>query len=348
MPLPSVYDFDDYRVYLGVWFEAKRQDKKHYTHRRFAEEAGQSNVGILASLLSGRRSLTPNLVLALRRPLALSDAEAEFLGLLCDKEDAEGALRAAIERHERASSRATDASTRAARPTFDERRRQKTSANAASSASEAVREAEEALRAVRQEIAARRALARAELLAAQRLRVLSSWVAAALSELARSPRFSADPAWVTEALEGRADPSLLREALGLLEDLGELAPRGDDRSAPRARLTPLVVEARDVRAYYEGVYEQSGLALAAHFDADRRVQQERALLGALTVAIPSEEVPRLRALMQDVQRQIFAWLEGLEGERDVVYQLYLHLFPLSRALKGSGSAEGPGGGPAPG
>lgn len=342
MAMPDIFDFENYRDYLDAWFTARRAASRNYTHRRFAEEAGQTNVGILALLLGGKRHLTPNLVQAIRKPLGLDEARTEFLALLCQKEDAEQALAAARLRLERASARVEARPTPAARPSFEERRRARTTENAASSALAAVSEAEEALRVVRQELAARRALQRAELMAAQRMRVLSRWSTAALSQLAQCSSFQADPRWAERAFGGRASAEALAEGLALLAELGALPPEdrqpGADGEQVAPWITPDAVQIQDVRAYYEGVFEQAALAMRAQLDAG---QPGRALLGGLTVAIPSAHTPQFQALIQDVQRQIFAFLESLEGPRDAVYQLYLHLFPLTELPLPGPAAQDP-------
>lgn len=328
MALPDIFDYDDFPSYLDAWYKAKRALNRHYTHRVFTEEAGQSSSGILNLLLGGKRHLTPHLVSAVRKPLGLDDAGAAYLGLMMRKADAERAHALAMARHAAAQLRKAEP-RRGARPS-DVRRRGKVVDNAIQGTEATLEETAAALRSVREEIAASRALHRAELLDEQRLAILSHWSTAALAELARCRGFRRDPHWAAVMLRGRADPATLAQGLALLDTLGALPPEGE---GPAVRLpdttTGYDAEAKNLRAYYEGVYAQAGLALAEHFNPAARDAQDRARLGASTVAVPSAAVPRFRAVMLDIHKQLHSFLVGLEGDPDVVYQLYVHLFPLS-------------------
>ena len=82
MPLPSVYDFLDYRRFLADWFRGKKHDNPRYSYRLFAQKAGQRSPSLLLHVIEGQRNLTAATTDAFIAAMALSAADARFFRLL--------------------------------------------------------------------------------------------------------------------------------------------------------------------------------------------------------------------------------------------------------------------------
>ncbi|MEZ4239620.1 MAG: TIGR02147 family protein [Myxococcota bacterium] len=80
--LPTVYEYLDFRAYLGDWFSAKKAANPRFSHRAFARRAGQKSPSLLHHVIEGRRNLTPATTEAFAAALQLATAEADFFGLL--------------------------------------------------------------------------------------------------------------------------------------------------------------------------------------------------------------------------------------------------------------------------
>lgn len=82
IPLPSVFDFLDFRKFLADWFAAKKSVNPKFSHRMFARLAGQKSPSLLHHVIAGDRNLTAPTVDAFTRAMKLAPQEARFFGLL--------------------------------------------------------------------------------------------------------------------------------------------------------------------------------------------------------------------------------------------------------------------------
>lgn len=87
-PLPSPYDYLDYRRYLADWFAAKKEANPRFSHRLFARRSGQKNPSLLHHVIEGRRNLTHRTTEAFIQGLSLRAGEAQFFRLLVDLDQA--------------------------------------------------------------------------------------------------------------------------------------------------------------------------------------------------------------------------------------------------------------------
>ncbi len=322
MTLPLIYDYDDYRRYLSDWFDHKKQEREQqgrpaYSHRMFVAEAGVPNVGVLVSVIKGDKHLTEALQAAFCIPLGLNEEERRFLGMLAARDKARRQLEKARAHR--------DESARAARvPGADKRARRGLEA-----AEAAVVVAEATLGEVDAEIVGARRLVRARIADEERLRVMNAWSTVALAELVRCVDFRPDPEWMASRLGGRVSPDEMQRALDLLLSIGALKVREDGRIWPADDVSTMSSEHRAalVETYYRGAYEQAGHALARCFTDLEFARVNR--LGTLTIAIPSAEIPRVRERMMETRVRLFEFLEGLQGEPDMVYQVWMQGFPLT-------------------
>lgn len=86
---PDLFQYLDFRRFLGDWFAAKKAANPRYSHRAFARKAGQASPSLLHAVIAGKRNLTPATVAAFAAALGLDAAETEFFGALVDLGQAE-------------------------------------------------------------------------------------------------------------------------------------------------------------------------------------------------------------------------------------------------------------------
>ena len=329
MPGPDIFDYDDYRRFLSDWFDWKGEDRRaqgkpSYSHRMFTAEAGVPSSAALLRVITGARDLTEGMARAFLIPLNLGPAEQDFFLLLVACEAARVEL--AREEARAVDLRGAPAPDKTARRRLDVQNR---------SASDAA----ERLRAVQDQLVASRRMHRATLMTQQHELLLSSWYSVTIREMTQCAGFRPDPEWIASKLVGEISPAVVAETIERLVEAGLLVREPDGRlvGASEAQVTADLVKNTMVWRYYNGMLGQLS-------DAVRRAQSDnsfhlRSRLGSLTIAVPSAELPRIRETFLAFRKQLFAFFEGLSGERDAVYQVWLHLFPLTEVM---GEPDGAG------
>jgi uncharacterized protein (TIGR02147 family) len=81
MQLPNVFAYDDYRLYLQNWLQAKQQGG-NLSRRWFAKHAGFKSHNILALILTGKRNLGIKSIPKFTAGLGLIDEEARYFETL--------------------------------------------------------------------------------------------------------------------------------------------------------------------------------------------------------------------------------------------------------------------------
>jgi len=323
---PHIFDYHDYRQFLDDFFKYKKATREAagratYTHEMFALEAGVKSRSTLVRIISGDRHLTDALQRAFAQALGLAPNEEAFLGLLSARE------RAAQEvTHLSTLAEEAGAAARAPGATRREQR-------GYDAARKGLTEARDALREIDDRINGMRRMSRATKLDATTSIAINTWSAIALVELARCGR---GLTWDTERLVRLLDNRVTTEevertlrlllALDLLEELpdGRLIPRqatmdGGPQSPPD-----------QVAAIYLSVYDRLGEAMRRSFVDQDYARMCR--LGTATFAIPSSAIPVVRQELLRLRTQLFGYFEGLTGEPDVVYQVWLHAFPVTEVV----------------
>jgi uncharacterized protein (TIGR02147 family) len=74
----SIYQYLDYRLFLREYYARRKQQDSKYSHRYFADKAGISSTGFFSDVLTGKRNLTPSLILKFGKALKLSAREQEY------------------------------------------------------------------------------------------------------------------------------------------------------------------------------------------------------------------------------------------------------------------------------
>lgn len=83
MPLPSVFAYLDYRVYLRDWFDARKRLDADYSFSAFSRDAGCSKAA-LANVIGGARAPRAATLDAFAQAMELTPHERNYLGLLVE------------------------------------------------------------------------------------------------------------------------------------------------------------------------------------------------------------------------------------------------------------------------
>ncbi len=83
-PLPSLFDYTDYRRFLGDWFEARRQTDSGFSLRAFALKAGLplSNSSFFSKVVAGKRNLTLDQQYRIGKAMKLTAPEIKHFSLM--------------------------------------------------------------------------------------------------------------------------------------------------------------------------------------------------------------------------------------------------------------------------
>ena len=81
---PLVFDYLDYRTFLGEWMAWKKAALPTYSHRAFARRAGTSNPSLLGQIVSGKRNLTDKLVPGFAKAVGLDSEGRTYFRMLVE------------------------------------------------------------------------------------------------------------------------------------------------------------------------------------------------------------------------------------------------------------------------
>ncbi|MFT5681746.1 MAG: hypothetical protein ACI8RZ_002658 [Myxococcota bacterium] len=173
-------------------------------------------------------------------------------------------------------------------------------------------------------IAASRRFRSARPIDAGMVRYLSSWYYPAVRELAWRSDFQADPAWISVRMLPKITLGQARDALATLRELNMLVEQ-DGRLRPQdvSLVTPHQVADMAAHNYHLQMIERARDAVTA-------IEPEERHLCAVTVAIPIELIPRLKAELDAFQERLLHLCDEHVADAKQVVQLNLQLIPLSR------------------
>lgn len=80
--LPSVFDYRDYRTFLGDWLAFKKRVQPTYSRAIFAKKSGLASHTLLGMVIRGERNLTHKTVRAFARALELTGNQVQFFEAL--------------------------------------------------------------------------------------------------------------------------------------------------------------------------------------------------------------------------------------------------------------------------
>ncbi len=156
------------------------------------------------------------------------------------------------------------------------------------------------------------------------VRYLSAWYIPAIRELARCKDFRADPVWIARRLVPHITPAEAQRALDVLLDIGFLTRHTDGRTIATTEsiVTPHEVPGADVIHYHADMIERAGAALTTTPPNERHY-------AGLIVAVPMRLLPDLKRELDTFQQRLLDLCASEEGTHERVYQINLHLLPLS-------------------
>lgn len=161
---------------------------------------------------------------------------------------------------------------------------------------------------------------------ASEMRGILRWYTIALLELVTLPDFKSSPQWIAKRL--KISESEARQALELLIQAGRLVEKDGKISKPVENLSithALYVE--DVLAMFKEFIER-GLK-AIHNPAPDTLHLNQC--SGLTMPIDPMRVREAKKMVQKFQKDMSRFLKA--GPQSEVYQLNVHLFPLSHPVK---------------
>ena len=79
---PSIFEYEDYRVFLGDLYSFYKVDKSYFSYRYFSKKAGFSSPNVLKLVIQGERNLTATSIEKFSRALKLTKSEDEFFAYL--------------------------------------------------------------------------------------------------------------------------------------------------------------------------------------------------------------------------------------------------------------------------
>jgi uncharacterized protein (TIGR02147 family) len=152
---------------------------------------------------------------------------------------------------------------------------------------------------------------------------LSHWYYPAIREMAARADFRDDPGWIAGQLQPPVKPSQAGAALDTLLRLGLLQREGGRIVRGEATLT----SGHEVRALGVANYHRQMLERAA--ESIELVSSEERDLSAMTVCVGAELIPEIKRRLREFRETLMDVCDR-EAEPEVVYQLNIQLFPLSR------------------
>lgn len=87
--LPDIFEYIDYRAFLGDYYDAAKDNVSAFSYRYFARIAGYSSPSFLRHVIRGERNLSTESVEKFSGALGLDEEEAEFFRALVDFDQAE-------------------------------------------------------------------------------------------------------------------------------------------------------------------------------------------------------------------------------------------------------------------
>ena len=74
----SIYNYDDYILYLNDWFKEQKTKSKSFSHQYFADKAGIKSRSFMANILNGSRKLNPKYIFTIAQVIGLKSKESRY------------------------------------------------------------------------------------------------------------------------------------------------------------------------------------------------------------------------------------------------------------------------------
>lgn len=76
--MKNIYEYIDYRAYLGDYFAERKKANQHFSHQLFAQKAGIKSTGFVLHVMKGERNLTKPVMLKISRAVGLDSAQTDY------------------------------------------------------------------------------------------------------------------------------------------------------------------------------------------------------------------------------------------------------------------------------
>src|SRR5689334_25413623 len=80
----NIFAYTDFRLYLGDYYRARKEEDKKFSHRFIQEKIGAGSPGWFADLVKGRGTLSRNHLVALAKLLKLARNETDYFEAMVD------------------------------------------------------------------------------------------------------------------------------------------------------------------------------------------------------------------------------------------------------------------------
>ena len=170
-------------------------------------------------------------------------------------------------------------------------------------------------------------LKRGSILKSRQYNYLSVWYYSALREMVAMKGFQENGSWISKKLNGLVTPHQAKEAIEALLEMGLLA-RGPHRRLMQT--TDYVTTGDETEAVAASLYHDQMIRMAQHslMKGDPAARN----LTAVTFTIRAQDYATVIDDINDFRKRLTASLQNREDLRndEGLYQLNIHLFPLSR------------------
>ncbi len=85
----DIYDYFDYRRFLGEYYSYKKAHSRSFSYRAFAQRAGYTSSGLYIDLVKGKKNLTTSLVEKFSKAMGLDEKAVHYFTLMVDFTHAE-------------------------------------------------------------------------------------------------------------------------------------------------------------------------------------------------------------------------------------------------------------------
>ncbi len=153
------------------------------------------------------------------------------------------------------------------------------------------------------------------------LEILNKWWHVAIREITALPDFKNSSVWVSRMLTPSIDRKDAAASLNLLKRSGLI--RKTERGWKPAEKT--MQSAPEVRHVYAARFHREMIGLG--MDAISRFAPELREISGTTLRLSRSDVPRVKTLLQNFQRQVLDFAAGSQ-DADQVYQINFQFFPL--------------------
>jgi uncharacterized protein (TIGR02147 family) len=263
---PSVFDFRDYRPYLGQWLQWKKQENPQYSGAIFAKKAGLKAHSLLGMVIRGERNLSYEPIRGFTRALGLKGRETAFFEKLVLFNQARSSDDKRVYFEELLA---------AAQPT--------------SSGQSGSAKAFDLLTQIKDHAS-----------------YLSHWYVVAIREMVELGDFEEAPEWIAAKLKHRITAKQAKQALELLLKIGliarETAPDGKARMAIR---NPIIdIDPGGVDFVLQSYHKQYLDLAKEAIDHDPQEDRDTRDFSSLTLSVTEKDLERLRNRMQEFRKSL--------------------------------------------